>query len=122
MQNPLGLLLCADLFSASRITTTARARGLEVVSCRTVEALFTQVEGKSPTGLLLDLHQPGLDLPAFLQQVRERCPTMPRVVAFGSHVEAALLRAARQAGCDLVLPRSAFFERLEADLPQWLAP
>jgi DNA-binding NarL/FixJ family response regulator len=32
-----------------------------------------------------------------------------RIVAYGSHVERALLAAARDAGCDDVLARSAFF-------------
>jgi hypothetical protein len=35
-----------------------------------------------------------------------------RVVAFGSHVDTELLDAARAAGVDEVLPRSAFFRRL----------
>ena len=35
-----------------------------------------------------------------------------RTIGFGSHVDRALLDAARAAGCDEVLPRSAFFARL----------
>lgn len=35
-----------------------------------------------------------------------------RVVGFGSHVDRGLLDAARAAGCDQVLARSAFFSRL----------
>jgi hypothetical protein len=35
-----------------------------------------------------------------------------RVVGFGSHVDRARLEAAREAGCDEVLARSAFFARL----------
>ena len=37
-----------------------------------------------------------------------------RVIAFGSHVDHALLDAARAAGCDEVLPRSQFFRTLPA--------
>ena len=37
-----------------------------------------------------------------------------RVIGFGSHVDVARLKAARAAGCDEVLPRSAFFEGLDA--------
>ena len=33
---------------------------------------------------------------------------MPRVMGYGSHVEKELLQAARDAGCDPVLPRSQF--------------
>jgi hypothetical protein len=35
-----------------------------------------------------------------------------RVIGFGSHVDRDLLAAARAAGCDQVLARSAFFSRL----------
>ena len=35
-----------------------------------------------------------------------------RVVAFGSHVDKQLLAAAKEAGCEEVLPRSAFFSRV----------
>jgi hypothetical protein len=36
-----------------------------------------------------------------------------RTIGFGSHVDHDLLDAARAAGCNEVLPRSAFFRRLE---------
>jgi hypothetical protein len=46
----------------------------------------------------------------------------PRVVAYGSHVDTATLRAAREAGCDPVLPRSKFVEELPSALPHWFTP
>jgi hypothetical protein len=56
--------------------------------------------------VVVDLGRPGvLDV---LPAVRGRR------VGFGSHVDQALLDAARAAGCDAVLPRSAFFRRLAA--------
>jgi len=45
---------------------------------------------------------------------------VPRVVAYGSHVDAAGLKAARDAGCDVVLPRSAFVEQLPVKLREWM--
>ena len=45
---------------------------------------------------------------------------MPRVVAYGSHVETETLRKAREAGCDPVLPRSKFVEELPAKLREWI--
>ncbi len=35
-----------------------------------------------------------------------------RTIGFGSHVDHELLAAAREAGCDEVLPRSKFFARI----------
>jgi hypothetical protein len=41
-------------------------------------------------------------------------------VAYGPHVHAAALRAAREADCDPVLPRSKFVEDLPRALPAWM--
>lgn len=60
--------------------------------------------------VVVDLSRPGtLDtLPAL-------AAAGVRTIGFGSHVDHDLLEAARAAGCDEVLPRSAFFRRLEND-------
>ena len=36
----------------------------------------------------------------------------PTIIGYGSHVDTATLKAARDAGCDVVLPRSKFVEEL----------
>jgi len=122
MADPAGLLLSDDLIFTSRIVGVGQDLGVPVRACRTVDELVRLAGEVKPAGVILDLQHPGLDLPTLLADLRERCGEMPRVVAYGAHVEAATLRAARQAGCDVVLPRSAFVERLPADLPAWLAP
>ena len=117
----LGLLLSDDLIFISRITGTARSLGLTVRPARTVEALEAQARQENPTCVLVDLGFPGLDVPDLIGRLRAACPAAPRVVGYGSHVDAAGLKAARAAGCDLVLPRSAFVEQLPTALPEWLA-
>ena len=116
-----GLLLSDDLMFASRITGVGRDLGLTVTPARTVEALETRARQESPHCVIVDLAFPGLSLADLIGRLRAACPTMPRLVAYGSHVDAAGLRAAREAGCDVVLPRSAFVEQLPAQLPQWLS-
>jgi DNA-binding NarL/FixJ family response regulator len=113
-------MLCDDLIFFSRVSGAARAAGLAVRMVRTPADLFTAARAATPGGVIVDVHIPGLDLPALLTELRSACPTMPRVIAYGSHVEAAVLRAARQAGCDRVLPRSQFVEELEARIGEWL--
>jgi DNA-binding NarL/FixJ family response regulator len=117
---PRGLLLCDDLLFTSKVLGTARALGLEVKAARDPQGLLALARREPPSGVLIDLHNPGLDLPAFLAELKALCRVPPRLVAYGSHVEAATLHAARQAGCDLVLPRSRFVEDLPAALPAWL--
>jgi CheY-like chemotaxis protein len=115
-----GLLLSDDLIFTSRITGTARDLGLTVRAARTPEALLALARQSPPRCVLLDLHHPGLVLADFLRHLAEACPTMPRVVGYGSHVDTATLRAAREAGCDPVWPRSKFVEELAQALPGWM--
>ena len=117
---PQGLLLCDDLIFSSRITGTARSLGLAFAVARSPEELLALARRHPPRCVLVDLHHPGLVLPELMQKLAEVCPTMPRVVGYGSHVDTAALKAARAAGCDPVLPRSKFVEELPAALPGWL--
>jgi CheY-like chemotaxis protein len=115
-----GLMLCDDLIFFSRVSGAARAAGLSVRMVRTAADLLAAARQAAPRGVIVDVHNPGLDLPALLAELKEACPTMPRVIAYGSHVEAAVLRAARAAGCDRVMPRSQFVEELEGKIAEWL--
>jgi CheY-like chemotaxis protein len=116
-----GLVLSDDLVFVSRISATAQAVGLAVRQARTPDELVTLAERNPPPGIILDLQNPGLDLPALIGELRAACPAMPRVTAYGSHVEAELLRSAREAGCDVVLPRSKFVKELDSQIVNWLS-
>jgi DNA-binding NarL/FixJ family response regulator len=113
-------MLCDDLIFFSRVSGAARAAGLTVRMCRSSSEILTAARVAPPGGVIIDVHNPGLDLPALLAGLKDACPTMPRVIAYGSHVEAAVLRAARAAGCDRVMPRSQFVEELETQIAEWL--
>jgi CheY-like chemotaxis protein len=117
---PRGLLLCDDLIFTSKVAGVAKALGLDVAAARDSSSLLRLARQTAPSCVLLDLHNPGLDLDSLLAALKEACPAMPRVVAYGSHVEAATLHAARVAGCDPVLPRSRFVEELPTALAGWL--
>jgi DNA-binding NarL/FixJ family response regulator len=117
-----GIMLCDDLIFYSRVAATAQAAGLTVRQVRTPAALLELAGQDPPGGVILDLHHERLDLPKLLAALKAACVVMPRTVAFGSHVMADTLKAARQAGCDLVLPRSRFVKDLETELSKWLTP
>jgi CheY-like chemotaxis protein len=118
---PVGLLLSDDLMFTSRITATARQLGLEIRTAGAQAGLEQLAVGQAPRCVILDLSNPGLDVGALIRRLREACPRPPFVVGYGSHVDTATLRAAREAGCDLVLPRSKFVEELPKALPDWVA-
>jgi len=117
---PQGLMLCDDLIFFSRVSGAARASGLTVRMVRTQAELLAAAGSALPGGIIVDVHNPGLDLPTLLADLKSACATMPRVIAYGSHVEAGVLRAARQAGCDQVMPRSKFVAELEGKIGEWL--
>jgi CheY-like chemotaxis protein len=117
----VALLLSDDLLFRSRITGTADALGLTVRTARTADELLRQAEQLQPTCVLVDLHNPGLAIADLVERLK--CQgSGPRIIAYGSHVDAAALRAAREAGCDRVLPRSQFVDELPQALPAWLQP
>jgi CheY-like chemotaxis protein len=116
----VGLLLCDDLMFTSRVSGTGRDLGLTVKSARSADILEKLAQQEAPGCVIVDLANPGLSLVDLIGRLRASCGIMPRIVAFGSHVDAAGLQAARAAGCDVVLPRSAFVAELPRKLPEWL--
>jgi CheY-like chemotaxis protein len=65
--------------------------------------------------LVLDLHVSGIDWRETVAAAKERA--VP-ILAFGRHTEAALLREARELGCDRVVPRSQLVEELNVMLSE----
>jgi DNA-binding NarL/FixJ family response regulator len=114
-----GLLLADDFLWISRITTTAQALGVTIKSAATVERLIDLAKGGSPGFVILDLGLRGAPAAEVISRVRAECSASPRFVAYGSHVDVATLKAAREAGCDPVLPRSKMAEDLEKLLREW---
>lgn len=114
------LVLSDDLMFTSRITGTARDLGITTKVARTVDALEGLARQEAPRCVIVDLANPALAVSDMVRRLREACAAMPRLVAYGSHVDAAGLKAAREAGCDVVLARSAFVEQLPHSLPAWV--
>jgi CheY-like chemotaxis protein len=117
-----GLVLSDDLIFFSRIAGAARAAGLSVRQAKTAADLLALARTQPPAGVIIDLQNPGLDLSELLSELKAACPAMPRVTAYGSHVERTLLQAAREAGCERVMPRSQFAKELEGSVAEWLKP
>ena len=74
---------------------------------------------ETPACVILDLSNPGLNIGETVANLKRLEPP-PRVVAYGSHVDTATLKAARAAGCDVVMPRSQFVEELPKSLGEWM--
>lgn len=118
---PPGVILSDDLFFASKVTATARVLGLPVQMARTAEQLLSLVAQHGSRGVLLDLHVTGDSVADVVRRLKAE-PSQPHVVGYGSHVDTETLQRARDAGCDLVLPRSKFTEALPHALAAWMNP
>lgn len=100
--------LITDLIFGSKITATATHVGVIVTSARSCDALL--IASASANGVIIDLNAGG-DTPELIRQIKATRATLP-IVGFASHVQTDLIKAARTAGCDHVLARSKFVEKL----------
>jgi CheY-like chemotaxis protein len=121
LQSRMGLLLCDDMIFTSRIVGTGRDLGLTIKQARSATALVELASSQAPSCVIVDLGNPGLDIVDLRSRLAESCRPMPFMAAYGSHVDAETLRKAREAGCDVVWPRSKFAEELPHALPSWFA-
>jgi CheY-like chemotaxis protein len=107
----------SDLFFASKIRGTAEQLNVTVEFARSAEIIFDKAKTEVPSLVILDLQAESPDPfdAAARLKADEQLSRVP-IVAFFSHVEVELQRRAKEAGMDLVLPRSAFTNRLPAIL------
>lgn len=106
------LFLSKDLMFSSRVLACGRELGikLSIVS----EANQCAAQASSARLVLLDLSTSGLKPNELVPQLRRLAHPPEAIVAFGPHVHEAKLAAARDAGCDEVLARGEFNNRLVA--------
>lgn len=102
-----------DLLFSSKIRTVGRQVGAELAFARTPDEILARVRADRPPLVVFDLNSTKSDPIATIAAIRADVTlTNVRVLAFASHVHVDLIRAARDAGADEVLPRSAFAARL----------
>jgi CheY-like chemotaxis protein len=109
------MVLCVvdDLMFSVKISTAAKARGAPIFFERNPETVVARIREKQPSLVIFDLNSAKLrplDAIAALKADPELrlIPTLGYV----SHVQTDVIEAARRAGIDQVLARSAFTERL----------
>lgn len=116
---PDAILLCQDLIFTSKITGTARELGYRVLLAGTDPLAQSMLQQWQPRVVFVDLAHPHFAKPEVLLAYRKIVPEA-RFLAFGSHVDVQTLSAARDAGCDPVLPRSKFTAELPALIRRYL--
>jgi PleD family two-component response regulator len=108
------LAAVADLLFSSRIRAAAAAAAAEVRFARTAADVMREAESALPSLLLIDLNAAPLAPIETISRFKAdpRLATV-RIVGFVSHVQADVIAAARAAGIDEVMARSAFVSKLQ---------
>jgi len=97
----------------SKIRTAASQLGVAVTIARSADTALAEMRKNAPSLVIFDLNSARTDPPGTVAAMKRDAdlaliPTM----GFVSHVQSDLIDAARQAGVDEVLARSAFTMRL----------
>ena len=96
-----------DLFFSVRINEAAKALGMTVQFVKDRDAVLA-AEKTKPVVMIFDLNCAAVDAVELIGLVKDAVPT----IGFVSHVQVELKQRALEAGCDVVVARSAFSQKL----------
>jgi CheY-like chemotaxis protein len=107
------LAVVEDLFFTVKINEAAKRAGLSVAFVKSERDALDQA-AENPALIILDLNFAGVE-PVQLIQKLKADPALQKISLLGyvSHVQGELKQAAQEAGCDMVLARSAFSQNLQ---------
>jgi len=109
------MILCVldDLLFSVKISTAAKSIGAEVYFERTPGMAAARIREKQPSLVIFDLNNAKQNPLGVITELKSDPATRRiKTLGFVSHVQTDTIDAARQAGIDEVLARSAFAERL----------
>jgi PleD family two-component response regulator len=107
------LAIVDDLMFSSKIRAAAGQLGIAVTFARSSAAALAAMRESAPALVILDLNNPRTDpLGTVTAMKSDPATTGIRTVGYASHVQTDVIDAARQAGVDEVMARSAFTARL----------
>lgn len=119
---PAIVCLVEDLLFGTRLDDVIQAQGGQPVIVETPDAFVDAVDRHFPVLALVDLGAAGDWAQAITRcKIRPHTSQIP-IIAFGSHVDTATLRTARQAGADHAWARSKLMGELPDIIERYLHP
>jgi DNA-binding NarL/FixJ family response regulator len=109
------MILCAidDLIFSIKISTAAKQLGVEVFFERSADRVLDRIREKQPSLVILDLNSVKMNPLGTLTAMKSDAALgVIRTLGYVSHVDSETIAAARAAGVDQVMARSAFVDRL----------
>jgi PleD family two-component response regulator len=107
------LVAVDDLLFSSKIRATAKQAGVDLAFARTAPEILEQARTLRPDLVIFDLNSAKADPIATVAALKADAELSSiRTLGFVSHVDTAVIEAARAAGIDEVMARSAFAGQL----------
>jgi len=105
-----------DLFFLAKIQETARKLGVKVEFVKgdkdVVSRLIDSAENERPRLLVFDLNNANAKPMTLIPKFKTKFKKATSIIGFLSHLQGDLKMKATEAGCDTVMPRSAFSQSL----------
>ena len=104
-----------DLFFLAKIQETARKMNVKVEFVKNESDLQEKIKGngeEKPSLIIFDLNNAHAKPLTLIPKLKHKMKRGTSIIGFLSHVQGDLKQKAHEAGCDMVLPRSAFSQNL----------
>lgn len=105
-----------DLFFTAKIQETARKLGVKVVFVKNdkdiVKRLAEAPDAERPALIVFDLNNANAKPLTLIPKLKAKLKRTASVIGFLSHLQGDLKVKSTEAGCDVVMPRSAFSQNL----------
>jgi len=105
-----------DLFFLAKIQETARKLGVKVGFLKADKDIVARLSGvpdeEKPSLIVFDLNNAGAKPLTLIPKIKAKLKRGTSVIGFLSHLQGDLKVKATEAGCDIVMPRSAFSQNL----------
>jgi hypothetical protein len=105
-----------DLFFLAKIQETARKIGVKVAFVKADKDIVSRLadvpEGSRPSLIVFDLNNVSAKPLTLIPRLKSKMKRGTSVIGFLSHLQGDLKAKAMEAGCDMVMPRSAFSQNL----------
>lgn len=109
-------LFIEDLFFFAKINETARKLGIKVAFVKndpeTLAKIIEAPEEERPSLIVFDLNNTAAKPMALIPKIKSKLKRGTSIIGFLSHLQGDLKAKAVEAGCDIVMPRSAFSQNL----------
>ncbi len=112
MESKKVLAVLEDLFFTVKINESAKRAGLGITFVKSELDVLEQAKAQ-PALIILDINFQGIDPLSLIRKLKADEQTKRiNLIGYLSHVQGELKLQAQQAGCDMVMPRSAFSQNL----------